>query len=418
MALTLRTLWRGTLMGLLAGILVLGAVPGVLGAPAATTSSVSVEPAFRTVVKRCQRDLAKRLDVAVADLKVAQVKANVFPDASLGLIRPGEMVAQVQTPGATVLLDWRGWQYMYTVTSRSFRYGGPLESWKYSGLYVQPVENEPNLNGNLMQIALVGACPELLLEGVTEFFPQAGGAILATRRTSRSGFELVYLAPGQRGEGQRLGGGFYIGKAVLSPDGKQWAAIYRWMVGAGWGLLRGKLDGKPEDAVGVPLPDGADWKQLFWTGDNPVIVVKDGDKSLWQQLVGEGEEATWEALDSYDPPMPPSLLFSKSTHLEVSEVEVDGVPAVKLSEVWWTGDRETVIRQIPNLKLRDFQVTEDLGYALINGETPDGEGRTYTVAMCGGELLETLMEGGGHMVLVEMPPLKWLQIGAVQQSPE
>jgi hypothetical protein len=65
------------------------------------------------LVDQAKADLAARLDVAVEDVVVAGVEATEFPDASLGVPEPGQMVAQVITPGYVIVLAVDGAAYEY-----------------------------------------------------------------------------------------------------------------------------------------------------------------------------------------------------------------------------------------------------------------------------------------------------------------
>jgi len=60
-----------------------------------------------------KEDLAQRLGVAVEEITVLKVEAVEWPDTSLGCPRPGEMYAQVITPGYRIILEVRGNRYEY-----------------------------------------------------------------------------------------------------------------------------------------------------------------------------------------------------------------------------------------------------------------------------------------------------------------
>ena len=60
--------------------------------------------------------------------------------------------AQVQTAGFLLLLATGKTRYLYTASETAFRYGGPLDSWRFSALDLVPSPDDPNLNGNLLQV--------------------------------------------------------------------------------------------------------------------------------------------------------------------------------------------------------------------------------------------------------------------------
>jgi len=58
-------------------------------------------------------DLAKRLNVSSDEIAVQSVEATEFPDASLGVLEPGNVYAQVITPGYVIRLVVNGTVYEY-----------------------------------------------------------------------------------------------------------------------------------------------------------------------------------------------------------------------------------------------------------------------------------------------------------------
>ncbi len=78
-------------------------------------------------VKRAQRDLAKRLGVGEAEVKVDSVEQTDFPDAALGAPVEGEMSAQMITPGQRIRLSAGGDGYEYRASRNSLRL------YKYKG---------------------------------------------------------------------------------------------------------------------------------------------------------------------------------------------------------------------------------------------------------------------------------------------
>jgi hypothetical protein len=93
------------------------ATPGA--APSSSTPSSST-PTPEVSVTQSQgpagiavADLAKRLRIDAADVKVVSVQEVTWPDASLGCPKPGMMYAQVLTEGSRIVLEANGKRYNY-----------------------------------------------------------------------------------------------------------------------------------------------------------------------------------------------------------------------------------------------------------------------------------------------------------------
>lgn len=355
-------------------------------------------------------DLARRLNVPAEQIKVASVTAQVFPDASLGLARPDEMSAQVLTPGFAVQLQKGEAKYLYTATDKTFRYGGPLDSWRYSALYLQAVDEEPNLNGNLMQVSLAGTNPTLVLPRVTDFWPQDNGSILAKRRTSRSGHELLYLAPGKRGEGKVIGGGFDVTGAALSAEGGQWCAFKRMMVGAPWEFVWNKLDGDPTQAQTLALPGDSKPVRSYWNLTNPVIAVTEADKTRFYELDLTAKPLAWKAANSFFPPENEQWMLNKSETLEVESKRVDGKMITKVVFRWFTGDENPKVT-IENFEMKSFSVTPGHRFLLLSG-IRDDKTIGLTVDLATHEVLSTVGESDGPVQLFLQPPDQWLRFSS------
>jgi hypothetical protein len=72
-----------------------------------------VPPGAQHVVALAWEDLAERLEVDREAIEVISVEAVEWADASLGCPQPGQMYAQVVTPGFRVVLEARGETYVY-----------------------------------------------------------------------------------------------------------------------------------------------------------------------------------------------------------------------------------------------------------------------------------------------------------------
>jgi hypothetical protein len=81
--------------------------------PSAAPTVGLVPSEAQEVVALARQDLAERLDVDPRAIELISVEAVEWPDASLGCPKPGQMYAQVITPGFRVVLEARGETYVY-----------------------------------------------------------------------------------------------------------------------------------------------------------------------------------------------------------------------------------------------------------------------------------------------------------------
>ena len=78
-------------------------------------------------VARARADLAERLGVKEGEVTEASVEDTDFPDANFGASAPGEVSAQMITPGWRIRLKARGQTYEYRANRnrlRLFNYRG------------------------------------------------------------------------------------------------------------------------------------------------------------------------------------------------------------------------------------------------------------------------------------------------------
>ena len=74
-----------------------------------------------SAVERAKRDLASRLGINEADVKVDSVKEKDFPDMSLGAPADGEMAAQMISTGWAIKLSAGGKGYEYRADKYQLR---------------------------------------------------------------------------------------------------------------------------------------------------------------------------------------------------------------------------------------------------------------------------------------------------------
>jgi len=352
------------------------------------------------LAERCRQDLAQRTSSPPEEIRVVQRNDVLFPDAALGLPRPGEVVASVQTPGEVLVLKVGQTSHLYVGSDRTFRYGGPLGAWRHSALFLQEIPDEPNLNGRLVQTSLVGTNPQVVLAGVSDFAPQRDGSLLAIRRTSRSGHDLLYLAPGGKGPERRLHSTFAILHPVLNPDGTRWAALERPGVGGGWVLVTNSLKDSPESACRFALPEGTRPGDLVWAEGGPVLRVQGSDRKRFWQLTGLQGEGTWTELKVFAHPENRDLMLNKSESLQV--VQTPDGQKVQVARVWFNGDSR-VLATVPELQMTEFSYPPSPDFVVVSGRWQD-EPRAVAVDVHTGQVLSLPASHQGPTRLWMAPP--------------
>jgi hypothetical protein len=400
-----------------------------LAAPAAASAPQKApEPGVPAIAEACRKDLALRLKVDPGLVELKSSAEVVWPDAALGLRRPGEMAAQVLTPGHSLILEVKpqGREYLYTAGGKSFRYGGPLELWANSALTVEGGESDPNFNGRLVQLSLIGTNREVLLEGVGDFYPQPDGSLFAKRRTSRSGHKLLYAAPGKTVDAAVVAAAFDFTDAVVSPDGRRGAVLARTGPELAWELVIVSLASAPSEPRRVGLPEGLRPERLRWrrdgdpddvsTGDgHPLVLMGSLDgKPARYGLADLDGAPSWESLPAYVASEHWDFVLSKSHSLGVGEIEMDGKPAVRLEYIWWNRGPEE-IATIPGLKLDGYRWARGHEFVFIAGHGEDGHAG-LVVDIRTGEVLTAVSGARNPVRLFSMPPYDWLRIKSVTRQ--
>lgn len=341
-----------------------------------------------TAIAHCQADLAQRLKVNPADAKVISTQETTWPDSALGMPEPGMMYAQALVPGWLMVLEARNTRYLYTASATTCKFGGPVALWAASMLYMQPVADEPNMNGDLYQCSLLGTNHVRIFSGVSAYYPQQKGGILVTRRTSRSSFDLLSVTAGKEAQAVTLHAAFSYGEATLNEAQDTWAALVRPRVGTDWQLVVAPVgQNDPAKQKSLPLPDGVRPQRIAYVGDQVVLMAMKGEeKTVYVYLQTEpfAEKPVWKEVSSaYFPEQGPYML-NKSESLEVTQRTENGKPVAEVARVWFTGDR-TVKATINGLTVRGYKLL-DMGYAFIWGET-NGKPSVYTVNIDTGEVI-------------------------------
>lgn len=368
------------------------------------TASLGLAATLPQAAEDCRRDLAQRLKVDAAQIEVVSCQARVFNDTSLGLPELDKMYAQVMTPGYTITLKAKNISYLYNATDFRVRYAGSLDSLRYSALYVAKGDDNANLNGRLYQVSLAGTNPRLLLEEASEFWPQGNGAVLATLRTSRSGFALLHVA--LDGKVTRLDSSFAYTYATLNKDGSQWAAFIRPGVGGGWQFTWapvGEAKGNPKV---LDLPPGTAPIRIYWQQERPLIEVKTMDGVAVYQM--DEHAIMWDKSNAYLPPENGETMLNKSESLVVKTETVDGAPVARVVRQWFTGD-EKPVATIRNFTVKHFTVSPEQRFVLVCGRNANDQAQAYTVDLASGEVMATVREMQGPAALFLTPPADWLK---------
>ncbi len=354
-------------------------------------------------LEKCRQHLAERLGIAKDEVQLLRVSPVQFPDSSLGLPEPGQVYTMAQVPGYAAILEARGRYYLYAASESYFRYAGSLNSWRHSALAIHPVEGEPNLNGNLVQTSLVGTNPEVILEGVSDFRPQADGSILAKRRTSRSGHDLMYLAPEERGEPTRLLSCFDCSEPTLDRSGKSWAAFVRSGPGQPWTLARNELSAPSGQSVYTDLPVDSRPVRLYWGEQNPWIEVTiSGTTRCFEQVSASGPNS-WRELANPTLPATADMQLNKSQRLEVRPSPEGG--STLILEVWFTGD-ERVVATIPAFEAREVTISESKDFLVVSGRRREVS-RAFAVDLGTGEVLALPQKTDGETRFFSAAPRAW-----------
>jgi len=353
------------------------------------------------IVVKCREDLARRLKLPITDIKAVETRAVTWPDAALGMPQNDKMYAQVLTPGWRIILDARSTRYLYTASAKTFRYGGPVDLWSFSMLYLQPVPDDADMNGDLYQCSLLGTNSVRLVSGVSQYYPQEKGAVIFTRRTSRSSFDLLYVKATDGKNITRLSSAFDFGAAAMNEAQDKWAAFSRPMVGAAWNVMVAPLPKGDAKGQTLPLPDGVRPDRIAWSGDQVIILVKKGEKTVAYAITPAAAAPEWKAAAVENYPWFSRFMLNKSESLEITQVDEKGKPSVEVARVWFTGDRK-VKAKINGVKLRDYDFL-GMRFAYIRGER-ENKPAVYTVDIETGEVIAAYGEADRDIKPFEYPP--------------
>lgn len=323
----------------------------LLGTLALVAQASASEAADKAVA-----DLASRLKMDKAKISVVIEKPTTWLDGSLGLRQPDRVYTKAIENGSVLILEALHTKYLYTAGNSGIRFGGPVNLWKNSLLYLAKHENEPNLNDDLMACSLLGTNPRLVLEKVSDYQLVNGKDILALRRTSRSGFELLLLRAGQT-KPEKIDAGFNYGP--FAGDGNLFVVYKRSSIISDWTIEYGKF-GEKERKTAPALPEGK--PELFVVLDGLIFAKTAKD---WYSLDSADANPKWDRdrlpLNITQYRESPVLLNRRESLF----VEAEGKDTVVSTTLF--GDGRVEVARIPNLKLQAFDYL--LGrYVVVMGQ--------------------------------------------------
>jgi hypothetical protein len=362
---------------------------------AASASTPVVKQANSPIVTKCKADLAKRLKIQPEGIKVVEVQAVTWPTPALGMPEVDRLYVQVRTPGSRVIMEAGNRRYLYTTSSKACRYGGPVLAWSYSMLYLQPLKDEPNLNGDLYQCSLIGTNPVRLASAVTDYYPQDKGLVVVKRRTSRSGHDLLYVRASKPGKEVMLHHAMDFGNAAVNKAQDRWAAFVKPGLGVDWTIVIGDMQGTTKTQT-LPMPSDARPGKIAWSDDTLMVL---SDKAAFVTTPG-AEAPVWKQIAPYYFPGWNSFVLNKSESLEISQVTEGGKPAVEVARVWFTGER-TVVARISDFTMEGSDLLSP--YAFIWGEKGSRQG-AYAVDILTGESLSSFPTPCRSMKPFSYPP--------------
>lgn len=338
--------------------------PQAASAPKADTSA---PPA---IVEKCRADLVKRLGVEAGEIKVVSSEPVTWPSSALGLPKPGVAYTTAMVPGWRVVLSASGSRQLYTTSSSTVQYAGPAQLWENSLLYLKPIANEPNHNCYLMQSSLLGTGAVRLLTGVHEVYPQSDGSIMAMRRTSRSGFDLLYLAPGATDNATKVHKAFAFGAATVNSATGMWAAFIRRGLGSTWCVGFGSVR-QFGDAKYITLPDDVQPQAIAWTDKGLFLRVREGDRARVYCTSPGDANAAVKPVHPLSFPGAMDMVLSRSETLVARQVEGATTPTVEVVVGRFTGE-EIPVARIPGMVMEDCQVVGE-HFLFIWGRNGDND---------------------------------------------
>ncbi|MEN6371635.1 MAG: hypothetical protein ABFD64_06430 [Armatimonadota bacterium] len=369
---------------------------------AASVKSASVKNTVNTVViDRCKSDLSKRLKQDEQEIKLESAEQVIWPDSALGMPEPGKIYAQAETPGYKVILRWQAQKYLYTTSTKVIKYGGPLQIWVYSLLYLKPVPNDPNMNGDLYQCSLLGTNAFRVASDVSEYYPQKDGTVVYKRRTSRSGHDLFYVDAAQPGKEKMLYQGADFCGASFDKARNQWAAIVRPKLGDKWNIALGDKEHTGSNARLLPIPEGVRPAGVDWMDDKLTISTENDDnsRSIYEMDPAE-KQLKWQEIGIFESQPKNEYLINRSVTLKMNELKENGKTNLEVTLVKFTGERN-VVAEIDDFTMQSCKILWP--YILIWGQNSVNPS-AYIIDSETCELNKSALADASNIELFTLPP--------------
>lgn len=379
------------------------------------------EGGVMTAIARCQADLAQWLKVNPADAKVISTQETTWPDSALGMPKPHGMYAQALVPGWVMVLEVQNTRYLYTASETTCKFGGLTDLWAYSMLYIKPVPNDPNRICDLYQCSLMGTNHVRILSGINACYPQQKGAILATRHTSHSSSELLYVTAAKDAQPVTLYKAFFIGEATLNDKQDTWAALVCPRLRAVSQIVVAPVgQNDPTKQKILPLPDRVRPVIIAYVGDRVLLLASMNTAARTQndastvvppvlgcwQITPSADKPEWKEASITDFPELGLYVLNKSESLEVTQrTEKNFELFTDVARVLPNGDRKVraTISGIGSLTITGYTPL-GTNYAFISGIT-DGVLSVYTVNMDTGEVIRAANAPYWNVKPFEFPPI-------------
>lgn len=279
-------------------------------------------------------------------------------------------------------------------------------------LTIEAGEPDANLNGRLVRVSLDGTGRRVLFEGASDVYPQDDGSLFVKSRTSRSGHDLFYIAPGGTRAAAPVAAAFDFVDAVVGPDGRRAALVARTGPALEWEIEIVGIPASSAAALRAALPAGVRPERLLWPrraagatdpsggGQMPVFVGTRDGTSVRFGLAGMTGSPRWNDLPDYAGSEADDFLLNKSQTLSVREIAVDGGPAIRVEYAWWHGATDE-IATIPGLELVSYEWACGHRSVFVLGRK-DGLLTALTVDLAG-KKVRTVLAG-------VRPPVKLLKV--------
>ncbi len=282
-------------------------------------------------------------------------------------------------------------------------------------LTIEAGEPDADFNGRLVRVELDGTGRRVLFERASDVYPQDDGSLFVKSRTSRSGHDLFYIAPGGARDAARIAAAFDFVDAAIGPDGRRAALVARTGPALEWEIEIVGLRASSAAPLHVALPAGVRPERLRWPrrsagaadpaggGEMPVLIGTRDGRSVRFGLAGMTASPRWDDLPGYAGSEADDFVLNKSQTLSVRGLEADGSPAIRVEYAWWHGATDEIVT-IPGLELVSYEWACGHRSVFILGRK-DGLLTALTVDLAGKKVLTALKGAREPVKLLKTGPL-------------